>query len=157
VGAVTWHDTLLLAQRSNGRDPGDAIVVLDLKTVLDDLAQGHLSARALRAVVPVALGDLDGVPLGFTDLAAHAGGVHFVAAAEATDDPVEDAPCAGSIIGRLDAQFRIAGSARLRPDLKIEGLHHWKGEGARERWLLVADADDPASRSPLLTVATDRG
>jgi hypothetical protein len=150
-GAVVWRDQLLLAQRSNGRAPGDALLLLDLRATLDDLARGVLTARALRKIVPVALGSLDGVPLGLTDLSVDRdGALHFVAAAEATDDPVDDAPVAGSVLGRLDEKFGIAWQARLRPDHKIEGLHWWKREGERDVWLMVADADDPLRPSPLL-------
>ena len=69
-------------------------------------------------------------------------GLHFLAAAEATDDPYEDAPCAGSALGCFDAAFFPRLLARLRPDLKAEGLAWWEPPGGPGRWLVVADADD---------------
>lgn len=154
-GAVVWRNHLMLAQRSNGRAPGDGLVLLDLARVLGDLSRSELTAACLRRIVPVALGALDGVPLGFTDLATDEdGALHFTAAAEATDDPVDDAPVAGSVLGRLDDRLQVAWQSRLRPDHKIEGLHWWKRESGRDVWLMVADADDPARPSPLLSCYT---
>jgi hypothetical protein len=116
------------------------------------LFAGHrsLSADAVREISAVALPDLEGVPLALTDLASQPTlGLHFLAAAEATDDPYEDAPCTGSVIGRFDGAFRPRLLARLRPDLKAEGLAWWQPEGGPGRWLFVADADDAARHSSL--------
>jgi hypothetical protein len=152
-GAVMWRDRLLLAQRGNGRD--DAVVSLDLDGAMRDLANGVLSRHSLRSIVRAELGTLDGVPLGLTDLAAHPSrGVFFVGAAEATDDPVADAECAGSVLGRFDQDFGVGSVARLRPDLKIEGLAYWKFVDGQDCWLAVADADAPERPSPLMSAYT---
>ncbi|MBI2382671.1 MAG: hypothetical protein HYV18_01175 [Gammaproteobacteria bacterium] len=152
-GAAVCGAALVLAQRGNGGDRDNALIVLALDALLRELPGGALGARGLRRIARVDLGRLDGVPLSFTDLAADPdGALHFTAAAEDTTDPYEDGLCAGSVLGRLDGELRVARTARLRPDLKVEGLHHWRREGTADRWLLVADADRADRPSPLMSV-----
>ena len=80
-------------------------------------------------------------------------GLHFLAAAEATDDAYEDAACAGSAFGSFDAAFQPRLLARLRPDIKAEGLAWWEPAGAPGRWLIVADADQPRTVAAVRTAA----
>jgi hypothetical protein len=145
-GAACLADaTWLLGQRGAGRRAPSAIVRIDAS---------RFPALAFQSCVPLALPDLDRVPLHLTELAVHPSeGLHFLAAAEATDDPYEDAPCAGSVLGRLDAAFRPELIARLRPDVKAEGLAWWQSERDPGRWLVVADADDVSWRTPLYEIA----
>jgi hypothetical protein len=92
-----------------------------------------LSAGAYQSIVPLALPDLDGIPLTLTDLAVHPTlGLHFLAAAEATDDPYEDAPCAGSALGVSDAAFS-RGCSRLRRTSRPRS----RMVGAAGNWSLV--------------------
>ncbi|AYC31077.1 hypothetical protein D3880_01155 [Pseudomonas cavernae] len=148
-GALVLGEQLLLAQRGNGATAQNALVFLDLPQVLTDLAAGQLSAAALRRILPLALGALDGVPLGLTDLALDPQGrLYFSAAAEASASTYLDGACAGSLLGRLDQDFRIAWRARLAPSAKIEGLA-FQADG---RLLLVADADDPQRPAPLFAL-----
>ena len=147
-GAVRFGEHWVLGHRGLGRSPS-ALVWLDGTAALPTGA-ATLSAAAVRSISAVALPDLDGVPLALTDLARHPTiGLHFLAAAEATDDPYEDAPCAGSVIGHFDAALRPESIARLRPDLKAEGLAWWQPDDGPGRWLVVADADDGAIPSSL--------
>jgi hypothetical protein len=146
-GAARDGERWVLGQRGIGGG-ASALVWLDAPPLAD--GDRSLPAAALRATCAVPLPDLDGVPLALTDLASHPErGLHFLAAAEATDDPYEDAPCAGSVIGRFDAALRPQLIARLRPDLKAEGLAWWQPAGGPGRWLIVADADDGARHSAL--------
>ena len=148
-GAARDSDGWVLGHRGVGRRSASALVWLDGEAAIRG-GGSALAATAYRSISAIALPDLDGVPLALTDLASHpALGLHFLAAAEATDDPYEDAPCAGSVIGRFDAAHRPHLIARLRPDLKAEGLAWWQPEDAPGRWLIVADADDTAIRSSL--------
>jgi hypothetical protein len=144
-GAARLGAQWMLGQRGAGRRAESALALVD---------GSEFPALRFRSRVPLALPDLDGVPLRLTDLAVHpTEGLHFLAAAEATDDPYEDAPCAGSALGRIDAEFRPHLIARLRPDLKAEGLAWWQPEREPGRWLVVADADDVEYRSPLYEIA----
>jgi hypothetical protein len=151
-GAVRWGGRIALAHRGVGRPSRNALVWIDEPAF--GACESSLPASACRGWAPLALPDLDGVPLSLTDLAVHPEqGLHFLAAAEDTDDAYRDGPCTGSVIGRLDAELRVAWIARLRPDVKAEGLAFWRDDGASGRWLVVSDADDPRRPAVLYEVA----
>ncbi|MDO8697934.1 MAG: hypothetical protein Q7J74_12570 [Pseudomonas sp.] len=147
-GAVVRGEQLLLAQRGNNAGSLNALISLDLATLLSQLAGASLGPESLRAVTPVELGDLHGVPLSFTDLCLAADGrLLFSAAAEDTDSSYLDGACAGSVLGCLaDAQVQalwpLVGSA------KIEGLCQLADGSLR----LVNDPDDRSARSSLYSV-----
>jgi hypothetical protein len=144
-GAARFGEHWVLGQRGAGRRAASALVLLDASA---------FPVLSFHSWAPLPLPDLDGVPLRLTELAVHpTEGLHFLAAAEATDDAYEDAPCAGSVLGQLDAQLRPHLVARLRPDVKAEGLAWWQPERDPGRWLVVADADDVSYRSPLYEIA----
>ncbi|MBM7062432.1 hypothetical protein JQX08_17095 [Pseudomonas sp. UL073] len=151
-GAVVRGEQLLLAQRGNGAAAQNALVLLDLARVLSDLAAGQLSAAAVQRLIAVPLGELDGVPLGLTDLALDARGrLYCSAAAEASASTYLDGACSGSLLARFDEEFQLVWQARLQPAVKIEGLAcHADGH-----WLLVADADDPQRPASLFRLAAD--
>lgn len=148
-GAVVYRGQLLLAQRGNGVGGENALVLLDLQQVLRDLEGGQLSAAALRRILPLHLPDLDGVPLSLTDLCLDPGGqLFFSATAEATESSYLDGACAGSVLGCFDKDLKPLQLRRLIPPVKIEGLA-FQADG---RLLLVADADDPHTPSPLFAL-----
>lgn len=147
-GLVVQGDRLVLGQRGNGAKRENALIHLNLATALEDLSRGVLTERGLLRVDRLALGELDGVPLSLTDLAlAEDGSLRFTAAAEDTDDPYVDGQCTGSVVGALDGA-KVAWVTPLSPVVKIEGLSRLEGD----RWVLVADADDPTVKAPLFTV-----
>jgi hypothetical protein len=147
-GLVVFGDELLLGQRGNGAKRENALVHLRLSTALSELAQGVLTPASLLRVDPLSLGELDGVPLSLTDLAlAPDGTLRFTAASEDTDDPYVDGECTGSVVGALEGAH-VKWTQALTPIVKIEGLAHLEGD----RWLMVADADDPTVKAPLFTV-----
>lgn len=150
-GAARHDGALVLAHRGVGGADASRLIRLDARALAP--ACTRWTADLLLGIAPVALGTLDGVALGFTDLACDdRGTLHYLAAAEATTDAYLDGACRGSVIGRLDAEGRAHALARLRPDVKAEGLS-WL---ATERWLLVTDADDPARPSTLYELALPR-
>ncbi|MBI5545681.1 MAG: hypothetical protein HY901_17475 [Deltaproteobacteria bacterium] len=149
-GGAVGGPWLRLLQRGNGAAGANAVIDLDLAGVLAALRAGRaLTPDLVQQVHPVALGELDGVPLGFTDASPLDPGeprIAFVAAAEDTDDPYEDGACAGSVLGVLDARGQVEWSDRLEGRHKVEGLVI---SPANERAWLVADPDDRARRAPL--------
>lgn len=144
-GAVVQGNQLLLAQRGNGKAAGNALVSLDLSRVMAQLEHARLESECLQEIVPLELGQLDGVPLTITDLCLDLQGrLLFSAAAEDTASTYDDGPCLGSAIGRLkegrlEALWPLAGQA------KIEGIC-MVGDGSLR---LVNDPDDPTIRSCL--------
>ena len=151
---------LRLFQRGNGAPregvrPWSATCDLPAAPLLAALQQGQAPpglepARVLRWE----LGELGGVPLGFTDAAPGPGGrVAFLAAAEDSADAVEDGGVTGSALGVIDAE----GAGRWAPlgeaPLKAEGLALDPRDPARA-WV-VLDPDDPERPADLLEVALD--
>ncbi len=157
-GAVVHADQLWLAQRGNGASAHNALIALDLLTVrawLDErIPKPRLTADALVSIARVSLGELDGVPLGLTDLASHPQhGLLFVAAAEASASTYDDGACAGSVLGVLSERGDVLRSERLAPVCKIEGVTVAVGAVTDPPGLwLVADPDDPRLRAPLFSV-----
>ena len=113
-----------------------------------------LSAGGVRQVD---LGGLDGVPLGITDLAPHPEGLLFVAAAEATDNTVDDGPVVGSVVGLIDR----TGEARWAPIVEPNGTRFpGKVEGVvvvGDRVIAVVDDDAADAPATLLTIDFVRG
>ncbi len=142
-GAVVVGERLVLLQRGNGRARANARVDLDLARALEALDGGMLAASALIAVKAVALPDLAGVPLSFTDATVHAGRVLFTAAAENTNDTYEDGACSGSVVGELRGA-QVLWIQPVQPACKLEGI-----SCTDDRLWLVADADDRRAPAPL--------
>jgi len=150
-GAALMGAHLVLFTRRTGRVGRNALVRLRLLDVLAALAMSRprLTGAPIVDITDVALGDEGGTPYGFTDAFGERDTAVFVAAAEATDDPVQDGHLAGCVIGRLDAQLRVCARWSVAPRLKLEGI---APDGTGGLWA-VADADDPQVPAPLLHVA----
>lgn len=143
-GATRHAGGLTLAHRGVGRGGASRLIRLDPRAL--DPACTCWTADLLQRIDTVALGDLDGVALGLTDLACDAErSLHYLAAAEATDDPWLDGRCHGSVIGRIEPDGRATTLGRLQPTVKAEGLCALDAD----TWLVVTDADDPAQRAML--------
>ena len=148
-GAVVCDDELRLFQRGNKKDRANAILRCKLAPVLEALSFGRgIGALEIIAVVAVELGDLDGVPLSFTDAAVLPNGdMIFSSAAEDTDDAYDDGPCTGSAVGIVTPKGEIAALERVSENVKLEGIAVVESGDVAEL-LLVSDADDaeiPAS------------
>lgn len=143
-GATVVGRQLVLLQRASGEHPENAVIRFPLADVLHALsAAGELRLPELPAdILPVDLGLVDGVPLGFTDAAALPDGrLVFSAVAESVDDTYNDGPCIGAAIGILGADGHVQPLEFLRPVRKIEGIDA-RDDGNAIRLLLVSDADD---------------
>lgn len=155
-GAAVQGGRLLLLQRGNAGGLGNALISLPA-AVLERLQAGAAPTLRGLQVRPMLLGDLDGVPLGLTDVADPAEGSAlpngewlFSAAAEATDDAVNDGAVTGSVIGWADATGRVLRRWRVPGRLKVEGLDAHRAADGRWWVAMVTDADDPAQPAPLL-------
>ncbi len=148
-GIAMLGHSLALFTRRTGKSGSNAIVrlrLLDTMAALQSPAP-RLSAGLLESIRAVDLGAVEGTPLGFTDAARWRGeGVLFSAAAEATDDPIEDGRVVGCIVGRIDATGRVRARWQVAGPAKIEGI-----SVVDDQWLYaVSDADDATINSPLL-------
>jgi hypothetical protein len=155
-GALLLGTRLWLFQRGNGalrgeKRPVNGTLELELMALLAWLA-GTAPLPSLENPQGHDLGQVDGVPRGFTDAALHPSGrVCFLAAAENSGDSIADGPCLGSWLGWFGAQeihlAPIHGDAAEPTRLKLEGLEF--DPGGRQAWV-VADPDDEAQPALLL-------
>jgi hypothetical protein len=156
-GAFVAGDRFCLLQRGNKGDARNACVEYPLHAMLGWLAGQQHTPPATSRLLPFGLGDVDGIPLGFTDGAAlPGGGWIFSAVAEDTSDSYADGRCAGSVIGWVSVDGKLQRMQAISGAPKVEGiaLADLAGNGSRQL-LMVTDSDDPALASQLLTVALD--
>ena len=158
-GAIVQGDALLMFNRGVAGRSDNAVVCYALRDLID------LIGGATASITPIALrryrlGDIDGVPLGFTDAAALPdGGCLFSAVAEATDSSCADGEFRGAVIGRANARGGLQWLRRLRPNVKVEGIDvqvqvqlQLQTGNQREctRVCLVTDPDDAAQSAQML-------
>lgn len=146
-GACVGGKVLRLLHRGNAEHPS-AIIELDLTETLRRIdARAAFGDDLVTSVLPVDLGLLDGVALGFTDACPFEpdpSEFYFLAAAEDTPNPYDDGECVGSVLGRIDSRGRV-----LRQE-RIEGRHKMEGLSVRDGVaLMVTDPDSPDVRGSL--------
>jgi len=159
-GALQLGEDIVLLQRGNGARGINAALHYGRADVEALLRGEPVGALAPSAEHRFTLGQLDGVPLGFTDGVAlpgpdGAGRWLFTAAAEDTDDAYADGGCVGSVLGAADARGRLLWLQRLAGRHKVEGVDV-RAERAGWTLCLVTDADDPAQASTLWRGRLDR-
>ncbi|MGB7905418.1 MAG: hypothetical protein WCF43_12035 [Steroidobacteraceae bacterium] len=147
-GAIVQGEWLRLLQRGNGKrgfEPWNAILDVALDKFLGWL-DGRHSFPPVRRIFEVHLGDVAGVPFGFTDAAVTDDGrVAFVACAEDTEDALIDGPVMGCRFGWLGADDQavvmtpVVESDGKPTHLKLEGIEVRTGGGAV--FDVVADMD----------------
>lgn len=136
------NDLVLLLRSSQG---GNAIARVDIGVVRSGIGAGRIEPPADERIAAAALGDLAGVPFGFTDAATIDGRLLFSAAAEDTDNAYDDGAVMGSMVGEL-----VDGAARDLAQLpagagKVEGLAVERRGG--ELWALLVTDDDDHTRA----------
>lgn len=151
-GAVLFDDRLRLLQRGNKRHAENAIIDLHLPAVLEALSTGAALGNACVADSQTYdLGEIDGVPLCFTDGAALPGNhLLFSAIAENTEDNYADGACIGAALGIIGSDGQIRLIQQLEKAYKIEGVDARVEQGIIHL-LLVTDADDAAIPAVLLS------
>lgn len=156
-GACAVGDRLVLLTRRTGRRGRNTLVRLDLPRVLAGLDRERpcLDPSTLVDVQEMELGMIAGTPLGFTDATAWRDGILYAAAAEVTDDPIDDGACVGCELGWLDTGGRVGHREAIEPCVKLEGIA--VAGGPAPRLYAVADADDRASPAPLFTAPLPAG
>ena len=139
-GAVVSGAEVRLFQRGNQRHSKNAIIRFQLSAFLDALSSEQTAAITPLAINTFDLGQIEGIPLCFTDAAAlRDGTMVFTAVAEDTDDNYKDGACAGAAVGIVDKELLCL--YRLEPPYKVEGVNA-RVDGDVIRLLMVTDADD---------------
>lgn len=161
-GVLALDGTLRLFSRGNGaakdaRLPVNATGDLDVAALLGYLAApASIAPPALHDITQYALGEVDGLPLGFTDAALCDGAVLYTAAAEASKDASEDGRVSGSAIGvippRGELRHTLLREVDGRPSTdKVEGIAPVPGRA--DRVYVVVDPDDITRPSELCEVS----
>lgn len=151
-GAFVAAGRFSLLQRGNQASPVNVLIDHDWPAMQAWLA-GAAPAPEPLSSTPYDLGDIDGVPLCFTDGAALPdGGWVFCAAAEATEDSYLDGPCRGSAVGVVAADGRLLGVWPLSLRCKAEGIAATVANGVLQL-LLVTDPDDRDEPALLLSAS----
>ena len=159
-GAVVQGQWLRLLQRGNGRrayEPWNAIVDVPLHQFIAWL-DGRHAVPAVQRILEVHLGDVGGVPFGFTDGAVTDDGrLAFIACAEDTQDAVDDGPIMGCRFGWLESDDRtvtvttVTDAEGQPTHLKLEGIE--ARHGSVSVFDVVADmdrGDEPAQIAELV-------
>jgi hypothetical protein len=130
-GAVLQGGWLRMLQRGNGKrglEPWNAILDLPLDGFLGWLDSRH-PVPAVRRILEIHLGDVAGIPFGFTDAAVTGDGrIALLACAEDTEDALSDGTVLGCRFGWLDAEDRAVVMTDVvegdgQPSrLKLEGI-----------------------------------
>ena len=144
---------LNLLQRGNKAAHNEnACIQLDLPTVLKSLTDHQsVSAEALVAIQTFTIGEVQGVPLCFTDAATLPDGSWvFSAAAEATDNSYADGALMAAAVGVVNPFGDLVYLTVLDNRYKIEGVSA-KVEAEQLNLLMVTDADDPKQPAVLLS------
>jgi hypothetical protein len=159
-GAVVQGSWLRLLQRGSGRrglEPWNAILDVPLDKFVGWL-DGRNAFPPVQRIVQVGLGNVAGVPFGFTDAAVTADGrIAFVACAEDTEDSLNDGPLLGCRFGWLAADDQsvvvtgVVDESGASTQLKLEGIET-RAEGGSV-FDVVADmdrGDEPARIAELV-------
>lgn len=147
-GEVFSGEDLVLLQRGNGRSECNALIRLNWSRIQRNLeAEDPIGASAIRSIKQIKLGNLHGIPLGFTDATASdltEDRVIFIASAEAGKDTIRDGECAGSIIGIIHAR-----TGKIERTWELSGKFKAEGISARQfgKWAEVRVVTDPDDRS----------
>ena len=151
-GAFLAAGELRLLQRGNQGDARNACIRFKWNQVAPWLAGQRTLPPPVEAVMDMAVGEVDGVPLGLTDGAALAGGAWvFCAVAEDTDNSYQDGACIGSVVGLVESDGALHTLHQLQGGPKVEGIAV-QTVGDTLVLTMVTDGDDPTLPSQLLEV-----
>jgi hypothetical protein len=144
-GMAIWRDECCLLQRGN-QHAHNALIRLPLVQLRNAITTGVTPAFADQIrIQTIDLGTLDGVRLTWTDADVYADQLFVSAAAERTDNAIDDGACLGSAIAMLDWQGNVRACFHLDGTDKVEGIvvHTANASNAELVMDLVTDNDDP--------------
>jgi hypothetical protein len=149
-GAAAVGDRLWLFQRGNTDQGLNIVAELELSAVMRSLrGDRRIDCEELAQVSAYDLGELEGVPLTFSDATPLADElVVFTASAE---DP-DDGTIRGSVVGTIDHRGQVERLRTIDRKWKVEGVYASIDARVID-FLFVCDQDDPGTPSPLLAAA----
>lgn len=158
-GALFTPTEFWMFQRGNSAQGKNAIIRMPhesfLRCLQNDKATDSITLDI--QVQEIALGEFNGVPLGFTDATRlDNGSILFSAAAEDTEDTYHDGQCTGSVIGLMSSEGVIQWQAPINLRCKVEGIAAQTINDQTLECLLVTDADNAAIPATLLRAYIER-
>ena len=154
VGAVNVEGAAVLGNRlwlfNRGNEEGSVNAIAEVEVA--DLSQSvcgdrELDADELASVREYELGEVEGVPLCFSDATAPLEDVIvFTASAEGE----RDGDIHGSLLGTVTDGGEVRRLRSIDPSWKVEGVHAAVDAGVVDL-VFVCDQDDPETPSPLLS------
>ena len=149
-GAAAVGERLWLFQRGNTEQGLNLVAELELSDVMASLrGDQRIDCEELAAISAYDLGELDGVPLTFSDATPLADElVVFTASAE---DP-GSGKIRGSVVGAIDRHGQVERLRTIDRRWKVEGVYASIDARVID-FLFVCDQDDPDVPSPLLSAA----
>jgi hypothetical protein len=153
-GAAALGDRLALFHRGNTEQGLNIVAEVPLGEFVEGVrAGGPVDCGDVRTRA-YELGDLDGVPLTFSDATPIADDlVVFTASAEPGSDPHgADGEIRGSVVGTIDGDGHVTRLRTIDRRWKVEGVYASVDARVID-FLFVCDQDDPAAASPLLSAA----
>lgn len=145
-GIVEFGNAIKLFQRGNAKGAKNSIITLQADIFVAELQTGIVSAKSLAEIQNCNLGQLNGVPLSFTDAAvwnsATGKKIVFLAAAEDTQTTYDDGEYRGAIFGVLNEAGEVVCKEEILSSQKPEGL--WAENSV---FYFVTDADNPKHKS----------
>jgi hypothetical protein len=147
-GAAVVENRLWLFHRGNAGKAPNTVAEFELsdlsRTLREDLV---VEPDELATIRGYQLGELDGVPLCFSDATTLTERlVCFSASAEGEDD----GDIHGSVVGTISEDGSVRRLRTIDPRWKVEGVHATIDTGVID-FLFVCDQDDPDVASPLLS------
>jgi hypothetical protein len=148
-GAAAMGDRLWLLQRGNTDQGLNLVAELSLPEVMESIQRDRtFDCDELEAIRAYDLGELDGVPLTFSD-ATPLGDERLVFTASAEDS---DGAIHGSVVGTISRDGDVTRLRTIDRRWKVEGVYASIDAGVMD-FLFVCDQDDPDTPSPLLLAA----
>ncbi|HCS64238.1 MAG TPA: hypothetical protein DIW64_09240 [Cellvibrio sp.] len=141
-GAAITQDNIFLFQRGNKKNKLNASIRISLDDFYRLLLKPHKKHEPHIHITPYNLGEINQIPLCFTDATTlNSGEIIFTASAENTEDSYTDGACLGSAIGMINQKGELTSLEQVDKKVKLEGIEAERKDNTIEL-LLVTDADD---------------
>ncbi len=155
-GATIVQNDMFLFQRGNKKNKLNATIRLKLEDFYRVLLKPNKHHEPHIKITPYDLGEIDEVPLCFTDATSLPNGeIIFTASAENTSDSYLDGTCMGSAIGMLNSKGDLSLLEPINKKVKLEGVEATDNDKTIQI-LLVTDADDATRPAQLYSASINR-
>lgn len=155
-GAAIVQNNIFLFQRGNKKNKLNASIRIGLDDFYRALSQPQKHHEPRIQITPYDLGEIDQVPLCFTDATSLPNGeIIFTASAENTSDAYLDGACMGSVIGMINSTGDLSFLEPINKKVKLEGVEATEHDKAIQL-LLVTDADDATRPAQLYSARINR-